>query len=282
MARIRYVILDFDGTCTQVDRVSERFLSEYGKAIHADDKAWDRALATVRKAAPDAGWTLANAPSTAPAGADPFILAGEASALLARARGGNAPDVFKAVYNSCVAPFRTELIDVLDALTKKVKVAFISNSGETDIGNRLTDLLPPKLRAKIHISGGAQKFLVKEPLLDSKLSAAERARFEQLDGALRVDGLKRPIYLRRGSYFEAMCDVYNRFGDAEKAIEKKLEETLVCGDIYELDLAMPAALGTQVHLIERAEPFPLYEYERARMGKGQISASLKALNKRVS
>jgi phosphoglycolate phosphatase-like HAD superfamily hydrolase len=174
MARIRYVILDFDGTCTQVDRVQERFLAEYGKAIHADDKAWDKALATVRKAAPHAGWTLANAPSTAPAGADPFILAGEASALLARARGGNAPDVFKTVYNACVAPFRAELIDVLDALTKKVKVAFISNSGETDIGNRLTDLLPAKLRAKIHVSGGAQKFLVKEPLLDSKLTAAER------------------------------------------------------------------------------------------------------------
>ena len=113
-------------------------------------------------------------------------------------------------------------------------------------------------------------------------TAAERARFEQLDGALRVDGLKRPIYLRRGSYFEAMCDVYNRFGDADKPIENKLSETLVCGDIYELDLALPAALGAQVHLIERAEPFPLYDYERARMGKGQISASLKALTKRVS
>lgn len=280
MARIRYVILDFDGTCTQVDRVQERFLVAYGKAIHADDKAWEKALATVRNAAPHAGWTLANSPSTAPAGADPFILAGEASALLARARGGTAPDVFKAVYNSCVAPFRAEVIDVLDALTKKVKVAFISNSSETDIGNRLTDLLPAKLRAKIHVSGGAQKFLVKEPLLDSKLAATERARFEQLDAAVRVDGLNRPIYLRRGSYFEAMCDVYNRFG-ADKPIENKLEETLVCGDIYELDLAMPAALGAQVHLIERAEPFPLYEYERARMGKGQISASLKALTKRV-
>lgn len=281
MPRIRYVILDFDGTCTQVDRVQERFLVAYGKAIHADDKAWDKALATVRKAAPHAGWTLANSPSTAPAGADPFILAGEASALLARARGGNAPDVFKAVYNSCVAPFRAEVIDVLDALTKKVKVAFISNSGEVDIGNRLTDLLPAKLRAKIHVSGGAQKFLVKEPLLDSKLTATERARFEQLDAGLRVDGLQRPIYLRRGSYFEAMCDVYNRFGDADKPIVNKLEETLVCGDIYELDLAMPAALGAQVHLIERAEPFPLYEYERARMGKGQISATLKALTKRI-
>ena len=281
MARIRYVILDFDGTCTQVDRVQEKFLAAYGRAIHADPKTWDQALATVREAAPHAGWTLANAPSTAPAAADPFILAGEASALLARARGGTAPDVFKAVYTTCVAPFRTELVDVLEALAKKVKVAFISNSVETDIANRLTDVLPPRLRAKIHVSGGAQKFLIKEPLLDSKLTAAERNRFEQLDAGVRVDGLGRPIYLRRGGYFEAMCDVYNRFGDAQKPIEQKLSETLVCGDIYELDLAMPAALGAQVHLIERAEPFPLYAYERARMGKGEISANLKALAKRV-
>src|SRR5450432_3743842 len=127
MARIRYVILDFDGTCTQVDRIQERFLAEYGQAIGAAPKDWERVLATVSKAAPHAGWSLANAPSTAPAGADPFILAGEASALLARARGATAPDVFKQVYNKCIAPFRSELADVLEALAKKVKVAFISN-----------------------------------------------------------------------------------------------------------------------------------------------------------
>jgi len=283
MARIRYVILDFDGTCTQVDRIQDRFLAEYGAAIGAAPKDWERALATVRKAAPHAGWSLANAPSTAPAGADPFILAGEASALLARGRGATAPDVFKQVYNKCVAPFRPELADVLEALAKKAKVAFISNSSETDIANRISDLLAhaPKLRDKIHVSGGAQKFLVKEPLLDSKLTAAERTRFEQLEPALRIDGLRRPIYLRRGSYFEAICDVYNRFGDADVPIENKLSETLVCGDIWELDLALPAALGMQVHLIERAEPFVTYDYERARMAKGQVSANLKALIKRI-
>ena len=281
MARIRYVILDFDGTCTQVDRVQEQFLAEFGRAIGVEAKEWAAAQATVRTAAPQAGWGLMNAPSTAPAAADPFILAGEAAALLFRAKQRPAPDVFRQVYAKCVAPFRSECIEVLTALTKKARVAVISNSAETEISARLTDLLPAKVRAKIHVSGGAQKFLVKEPLLDTKLSKLEVARFDKLDAALRVDDLARPIYLRRGSYFEAMCDVYNRFGDAARAIEQKLEETLVCGDIYELDLAMPQALGTRVHLIDRAQPFPTYDYERARMGKGEVSPTLKGLTKRV-
>ena len=41
-----------------------------------------------------------------------------------------------------------------------------------------------------------------------------------------------------------------------------LPNTVVCGDIWEMDLAMPYALGANVHLLDRTTPFDTYEYER--------------------
>ncbi len=271
--RIRYVIFDFDGTCTQVDKIQAKFLDEYRQACGLDATEWDRAKATITKASPTAGWTLMNAPSTAPAAADPYILAGESAALLFREQGRPAPDVFRAVYEKNVAPFRPELHDVIEALLKKkIRVAFISNSDGIGIMNRIGDLFhrAPGRRDAIPVFGGAQKFLVKEPLVDAKLTPEQRARFDKLEVGVRVPELDRPVYLRRGAYFEALC-----------ATAFPLDQTLVCGDIWELDLALPAALGAQVHLIERTAPFVTYPYERERLAKGQSSPNLKGVLKRL-
>jgi phosphoglycolate phosphatase-like HAD superfamily hydrolase len=277
---IRYVVLDFDGTCTQVDRIQEAFLADYRKAIHADEKAWAGALETVRKASPTAGWTLMRTPSTAPAAADPYILASEAAALLARQHKIAQPtsDVFERCYTANVAPFRRELADVLAALAKKrINIGFISNTGRTKIMTRVGDLLGsnPSLRDRIHYGGGAEKYMLGELAIES--TNPHRARFEALPAAVTASTVNRPLYLRRGAYFDALCNFYQSFGDATFPIEK----TLVCGDIWELDLAMPAVLGAQVHLVERAEPFPTYPYELAAMDKKHISKDLKGLLKRI-
>jgi len=272
-ARIRHVIFDFDGTCTQVDKVQAKFLDDYRKAIAVDEKPWEAAKAKIVKASPNAGWNLMNAPSTAPAGADPYILAGEAAGLIFREKKLEAPNVFAKVYEQNTAPFRPEMHDVIEALLKKkVKVAFISNSDATKISNRIQDLFhkTPHKKDQIQVFGGAQKFLVKELLVDSPANAAQRAQFDQLAPGVRIEGVARPIYLRRGAYFEALC-----------ATQFPLAETLVVGDIWELDLALPAALGAHVHLIQRAEPFPTYAYELAQVAKGATSANLKGLLKRV-
>lgn len=286
MPAIRYVVLDFDGTCTQIEHIEAKFLADYGKAIGADDKAWAGALDAVRKASPSAGWTLHGAPSTAPAAADPYILSGEAAALLLREKkiAPPPPDVFAKLSAINVAPFRPELLDVLVALAKqRINIGFISNSDSTAITTRLRDLLTavPKLRDRVKIIGGAAKFAIRElPLSPAApgVGAAQRARFEALPAAVTASTVNRPLYLRRGAYFEALCGLYHAFGDDSFPIEK----TLVCGDIWELDLAMPAVLGAEVHLIQRAEPYATYPYELAAMASPKhISPNLKGLLKRV-
>jgi phosphoserine phosphatase len=272
---IRYVVLDFDGTCTQIEAVHAGFLAGYlaileaanGSAPDALKPAWEAAKAEVQAASPNAGWTLFGAPSTAPAAADPYILADEASKLLLRAGAiQQVPaDAYTRAYAANPAPWRPEVPDVLAALVKRgLKVGFISNSERSAIQTRLTDLLNAnrKLRGKLVVHGDAAKFKLQEiPLGARGPGATYRAQFEKLDGAVRADGTTRPIYLRRGSYFDALCGLWSDLGAKGYAIA----ETIVCGDIWDLDLAMPKALGAAVHLVRRAPPFETYPYELAQL-----------------
>jgi FMN phosphatase YigB (HAD superfamily) len=284
---LRYVVLDFDGTCTQIELAHAGFLAGYlailedanGCAPGALQPAWDAAVARVRAASPDAGWTLLGAPSTAPAAADPYILASEASALLQRDGAIRLvpPDAYARAYAANPAPWRPELPAVLAGLIARgLRVGFISNSDRLTIETRLTDLLNADraLRRQIVVHGHAAKFTLRElPLGATGPSAAHRARFEALDGSVRAAGTVRPIYLRRGAYFDALCGLWRDLGAADYAIA----QTLVCGDIWELDLAMPRALGAHVHLIRRAPPFDTCPYELAQLPPGDTSGDLRGL-----
>jgi hypothetical protein len=87
----------------------------------------------------------------------------------------------------------------------------------------------------------------------------------------KVKGLSRPIQLRRGAYVDALGRVWRETGVAPK-------DTLVCGDIYELDLALPAALGCSVHMVLRPTT---HAYERTAItqlgGRAALSDGLKPL-----
>ena len=119
-----------------------------------------------------------------------------------------------------------------------VSVCFISNSSTVKITNRLDDLLAhdPELRARISIESDAAKFSVQEIGLGSDVSEELRSIFAKLPAGEIQQEIQRPIYLRRGRYFEALCKVWKNDASA-------IARTLVCGDVWELDLAMPRALG---------------------------------------
>ncbi|NVB79168.1 MAG: hypothetical protein HOV81_12275 [Kofleriaceae bacterium] len=59
---------------------------------------------------------------------------------------------------------------------------------------------------------------------------------------LALPGLERAVLLRRRSYFDILSEVLAEAGSS-------FEELVVIGDIFELDLAMPLALGARVGLV---------------------------------
>jgi hypothetical protein len=270
-AKVMHVVLDFDGTCTQIPKVWETYLELYFKGLveagfKITGNEWHEACAAVQKHSPHAGWTVAGCPA-APAAADPYILADEAARLTLRRRGDRtplSPEVHAKAYGAAPAPWREESLDTFSQLIDRgLRLHFVSNSSTAVITERLKELLAngTSLAEKISVQSDAGKFRVCELDWDDKtssLSSEARARFGALpiawDGE-RAKSIGRPIYLRRGAYFDAISRVFS--GDFTL-----LPNTVFCGDIWEMDLAMPHALGANVHLLDRAAPFNTYEHEK--------------------
>ncbi len=284
---ITTLVLDFDGTCTDIPAIEQRFLDDTLEFLarsewHTSREEWQEALAAVRAASPDLGWTLGGLPA-APAAADPYILSGEAIRHLAE-RGGVpslATPAYAYAYQKSAAKLRPELRHVLErALALGVIVRFVSNSKTAALAAHLDALLAdaPELRAQLEIHGDAQKFRV----TGADWEATHLGSAPAMQGVYRALpehvelGLARPIYLRRGLYLQALAAVWG--GDPARAAS-----TLVCGDIWELDLALPAQLGCQLHLIERAAPYDTYPYERdaARATGASVSPDLLGLLARL-
>jgi FMN phosphatase YigB (HAD superfamily) len=259
---VRAVVLDFDGTCTRVEAIQAGFLRDYGAELYRRLAApglppWEALCARVRAEAPELGWTW-DGHATAPGCPDPYVQASVAAWLLRRerpdleARFAAAGDVFSALYRQHAPPMRAELPSVLARLAARgLAVAFVTNSDPQAVGALLDAGLGAgsALRRPLEVHGNARKFRVTPP------GEVRSARLDALPAERRVAGLARPVLLRRGHYVEALERVWRASGAAP-------EETIVCGDVYELDLSAPAELGCHVHLIERAEPHLTYAYER--------------------
>jgi hypothetical protein len=176
-----------------------------------------------------------------------------------------SPEIHAKAYGTAPAPWREEALDTFSQLIDRgLRLHFVSNSSTAVITERLKELLAnsTSLADKISVQSDAGKFRVCELDWDDKtssLSPEARARFGALpiawDGGERAKSIGRPIYLRRGAYFDAISRVFS--GDFTL-----LPNTVFCGDIWEMDLAMPHALGANVHLLDRAAPFNTYEHEK--------------------
>src|SRR5262249_4181004 len=288
---LSHIILDFDGTCTQIPPIFEAYLELYRKnlnesGLNVTTSEWQDTQAVVRQHSPKAGWTLAGCPS-APAAGDPYVLADEAVRLILRRRGATTPvpippTVHEQAYDEALAPWREEAFDTLSRLVDHgVQLQCVSNTGTKFIKRRLRDLFGDgnPLTAKISVQSCAGKFRICELSWGDQIAVSTEAtrRFQALPVAYGEKPLaetERPIYLRRGAYFEAINQVLAGDFDA-------LTNTVFCGDIWEMDLAMPYELGAKVHLLDRAVPFETYCYERQALvaygDRGKTSADLSGL-----
>ena len=98
-----------------------------------------------------------------------------------------------------------------------------------------------KLTSRVH--GFAKKFDL-EPA------------WEGAPAELEIPGLGRPVLLRRRTYHDMLAKVLAEAGST-------FEELTVVGDIFELDLALPLALGAKIGLV-RGPRTPQYELDFVR------------------
>jgi len=242
------IVLDFDGTFTDVEVEGAPFVRTYrtalsdlvGRNISAD---WETAAAEIAARPGRYGW-VHGGKVVAPGNADPYVRCTAIAQLVCDAENKlRDPDVRTAVvqafyqlaYRHTVTAFRPEARHTLERISATGLPTFVvTNSSTQVVTQKLRELAPAGLD-RLQVLGDAQKYVVADAMdLD--------IRFDGVPSERHLAGLERPIYPRRGRYFDALARIWRETGATPA-------ETLVCGDIFELDLALPIELGLQVHLV---------------------------------
>ena len=117
------------------------------------------------------------------------------------------------------------------------------------------------------VRGDANKFSV-------CASAAADARFESLPETVTWPELGRAVHLRRGRYFDVLRGMWDATGTGP-------DSTLVVGDVFELDLAMPAALGAHAQLVIRAGTMAHELHLARKLARGAADERLTAVLDRI-
>ena len=279
------VVLDFDGTFTDVAAEGAPFVRHFkshfaelvGKDLPSVEAAWDKEEAAVLAGAQAFGWDVGGR-VVAPATADPYLLSNCVARQL-MGRMGVLPDpadrhealqtLYRESYKLTGTAFKPEAKEVLEALLATGLPVWVVTNAHTDLVDAKLDRLAPKGRERLQVKGDARKYIIDE-------AQPADARFKAVPESISFDGLlPRPVYLRRGRYYEALRDIWSLTGTGP-------ESTLVAGDIYELDLALPAALGAHVQFVARDNALP-YELKAMELlsPRGGADRSLRGILPRL-
>jgi FMN phosphatase YigB (HAD superfamily) len=279
---LRLVVLDFDGTFTDVDAEAEPFVGVFRSALldllgfPITTSLWDRTAALVRNDPVRFGWEF-DGRIVAPADADPYILCTCVAQELFRGTGrladvevrsGVLQVLYGHAYKATRSVFRPDAREVIDTLLAGPRpVAVVTNSDERHVRTKLEKLLGERA-ARVEVVGGARKFVLAG-------TAEPSEAFDRAPDELRLPGFERPMLVKRGHYHDALRRVMRVHG------VERFDEVLVVGDILELDLVLPAALGAAVHLVRDARPHEKAWLGGLSAGRGGHGVALRSMLERL-
>ena len=265
LAPPRVIVLDFDGTMTDAEAEGAPFRTGYLAdlatlaGVTVDDPTFAAIVAEVEgglASAPEAHPFRWKGKAVAPASVDPYLrMVPVADAIFdgfgvlpdrtvrGRLTGGV---LYKHNYNLTKGHpvFRPGAAEVLRALAG-TETYVVTNSHTAAVAEKIEILdrtvgggvswLAPRVR------GDAQKFEVDDS-------------WDAVPATLAIPGLvARDVLLRRRHYHDRLAQLLTSVGAG-------FDELLVVGDIFELDLALPLALGARVGLVVSPHT-PRYELD---------------------
>jgi FMN phosphatase YigB (HAD superfamily) len=239
----RLVILDFDGTMTDAEAEGAPFRDGYlqdlatltGRPLEEVLALAERFEVEVAQNPDDHGWMF-HGHIVAPASVDPYLRIMPVARKVFDAFGAFASEadrtrlldgiLYKYNYQKTRIAFRTGAREALAGL-EGTETYVVTNSHTEAVRAKVEALGAQWLAPRVH--GRAQKYVIDDA-------------FDLVPERLQLPGLARPVLLRRRAYFEVL-DGLRRSAGATWA------EVLVVGDIFELDLSLPLALGARVGLV---------------------------------
>jgi hypothetical protein len=259
---MKVLVLDFDGTMTDAEREGEPFVRGYLDDLATLTGATDdatRARLEAIAAMVDAAMLAAPAEHgypwrgrlVAPASVDPYLrMVPVANAILDEMRAFTEPRdrgalhqlLFRYNYDKtrarpCFKPGAFELLSSLRGTE-----AFVVTNSDTDAVRAKIETLDAGRGALTwlveRVHGYAQKFEVDDA-------------WEGGPPELHIPGLARPVLTRRRRYHDRLKSLLDGAGAT-------WTDLTVVGDIFELDLAMPLAMGARIGLVANPRT-PAYE-----------------------
>ncbi len=258
----RLLVLDFDGTLTDAEAEGRSFRDGYladiaaliGAPLEATLARAAEVEAEIAARPGEHGWIFEGR-IVAPATVDPYLrmmpvarrLLDQAGRLLDETDRTRVLDaiLYKYNYQKTVDVARPHAAETLFALRDQ-PVFVVTNSH--------TDAVQRKIRSFARDAGLGEglEWLAQRVHGRARKYQVDQS-FDQVPEALTLPGLERPVLLRRRAYFEVLDQLRAQVGAL-------WEEVAVSGDIFELDLALPLALGARVGLMANAFTPP---WERA-------------------
>ncbi|MCO4771911.1 MAG: hypothetical protein KDA24_17905 [Deltaproteobacteria bacterium] len=258
----RLIVFDFDGTLTDAEEEGRPFRDGYlddiatlcGVSLEEVDVFAKTCEAKVAANPQAHGWVFGGR-IVAPATVDPYLRIMPVARMVFD-HYGRLPDaddrdrlldgiLYKYNYPKTKTVFRDGAREVLLG-TPAETTYVVTNSHTVPVQEKIRQLsamgddADALLWLVERVHGRAKKYVLDDS-------------FDDVPEELRVPNLSRPILLRRRLYYEALTRLLEERG-------ADWSELTVVGDIFELDLALPLALGATVGLVANAHT-PQYEMD---------------------
>src|SRR3989338_7143957 len=258
---VELVVLDFDGTLTEVDQEAGSAVNgwradignELGLSASEIERKWSEAQAKIEAEPAKYGWLMGSR-IVAPAYADPLVMARTISELLFDEAGvymarPEREDIlqnrfFKSNYGKMGTVFKDGADEFLRGLRDKFAVCIVTNSGTSGVGKKVAQL--PTDHSAIPIYGDAKKYVL-------DLS------WKDVPESVEREGYGRSLFLQRQKYGAVLSDLMATRG-------LRPEQVTIIGDIYELDLLLPEYQRMNIVLTPRTST-PAFEVEAVRTSK---------------
>ncbi len=276
---VRLAVLDFDGFMTDVWAEAQGFYFAYrqsvGDYVYANARELDPPLFSIahewrlaeqeRERDPSKDdWIVEGIP-VAPA-TDPLMAAGANAQIVLdkfdllrdlRERYEQSQVWFKAHYKKTSTVFREgsqAAHSFLEALLARIPHVVIASNSEPDKVKQKLGYLDSHFVERIPVYGFAKK-QVPTPSWDGRVETYS-GMVHTLPESEPVEGLHRPVYLRRKNYADLLARLSYEY-------RVPVQNMRVAGDVYDLDLAVPKAMGIRTALMTRPQT---RAYEKALAG----------------
>jgi hypothetical protein len=254
-------IFDFDGFITNENLEARPFVEKFLELYKKESKLNQDDMNTVLEhgmtkalSDPKAGWNM-NGKIVAPATSSEYVFYTTIFQMLySEALSGDLPkelaelapaikkvdnnkmqEIYKEAYKSSATKLREGAEDFLN---KHIDAVIVTNSDPAKVNEKLKTIGLGD--GKIRLYGNAKKFLVTEQI------PGVPETFEHPE-------LPRPVYLWRGNYKRVLDEICRG------------APATTCGDVWELDNALPSALGYRTIILDNAlgdELIGMTDYEK--------------------